>query len=153
MIRVRHGLNSLFSLVCWIFLGLFLTPQTAAAVDKITVGYSAIAGLFGYIYVTVDGGYFRRNGIEAALVYIGPGAKLAQTLVSGDVELGTPSPGASPGANLAGGDLVFVAGVDRRLALALVVPPRNQIRRRSQRQDHWSEPGWNFDRIWRPIHS
>lgn len=105
-----------------IFLSLCLTPQKVPSADKITIGYSAIAGLYGYVYVTVDGGYFRRNGIEAALVFIGPGAKLAQTVVSGDVELGTQSPGASLGANLAGADLVSVAGVDRRLALALVVP-------------------------------
>lgn len=98
-------------------------PQRAFSVDKITIGYSAIAGLFGYMYVSVDGGYFRRNDIDAALVYIGPGAKCAQTIVSGDIELGTPSPGVSLGANLTGGDLVFVAGVDRRLALALVVLP------------------------------
>ena len=63
------------------------------------------------------------DGIDAALVYIGPGAKLAQTVVSGDVELGTQSPGVSLGANLAGGDLVAIAGVDQRLALALVVLP------------------------------
>lgn len=101
---------------------LCFAPQKAAPADKITIGYSAIAGLYGYMYVTVDGGYFQSNGIDAALVYIGPGAKLAQTVVSGDVELGTQSPGASLGANLAGADLVAVAGVDRRLALALVVP-------------------------------
>ena len=100
-----------------------LMPQISLAADKITIGYSAIAGLFGYMYVSVDGGYFRRNGFDAALVYIGPGAKCAQTIVSGDIEMGTPSPGVSLGANLGGGDLVFVAGVDRRLALALVVLP------------------------------
>jgi len=113
----RNGLalSGFTSLIC-LFLG--LAPQRVASADKITIGYSAIAGLYGYMYVTVDGGYFRRNGIDAALVYIGPGAKLAQTVVSGDVELGTQSPGASLGANL-----VFVAGVDRRLALALVVLP------------------------------
>jgi len=104
-----------------LFLG--LAPQTNFAADKITIGYSAIAGLFGYMYVSVDGGYFRQNDIDAALVYIGPGAKCAQTVVSGDIELGTPSPGVSLGANLTGGDLVFIAGVDRRLALALVVRP------------------------------
>jgi len=100
-----------------------IAPRTGLTADKITIGYSAIAGLYGYVYVSVDGGYFRRNGIDATLVYIGPGAKLAQTVVSGDVELGTQSPGASLGANLAGGDLVAIAGVDRRLALALVVLP------------------------------
>jgi ABC-type nitrate/sulfonate/bicarbonate transport system substrate-binding protein len=100
-----------------------LAPQTNLAADKITIGYSAIAGLFGYMYVSVDGGYFRRNDIDATLVYIGPGAKCAQTIVSGDIELGTPSPGVSLGANLTGGDLVTIAGVDRRLALALVVLP------------------------------
>ncbi len=100
-----------------------LAPQINFAADKITIGYSAIAGLFGYMYVSVDGGYFRRNDIDAALVYIGPGAKCAQTIVSGDIELGTPSPGVSLGANLTGGDLVTIAGVDRRLALALVVLP------------------------------
>jgi ABC-type nitrate/sulfonate/bicarbonate transport system substrate-binding protein len=85
-----------------VFLSLCLTPQKVPSADKITIGYSAIAGLYGYVYVTVDGSYFRRNGIEATLVFIGPGAKLAQTVVSGDVELGTQSPGASLGANLAG---------------------------------------------------
>jgi ABC-type nitrate/sulfonate/bicarbonate transport system substrate-binding protein len=107
----------------FIFLIFCLVPETGFAADKITIGYSAIAGLFGYHYVSEDGGYFRRNGIDAALVYIGPGAKLALTVVSGDVELGTQSPGVSLGANLAGGDLVSIAGVDRRLALALVVRP------------------------------
>jgi ABC-type nitrate/sulfonate/bicarbonate transport system substrate-binding protein len=113
-------LSSMTGLICML---ISLAPRSAATADKIIIGYSAIAGLYGYVYVSVDGGYFRRNGIDATLVYIGPGAKLAQTLVSGDVELGTPSPGASLGANLAGADLVFVAGVDRRLALALVVLP------------------------------
>ncbi len=106
-----------------IFLFICSAPQRAFSLDKITIGYSAIAGLFGYMYVSVDGGYFRHNDIDATLVYIGPGAKCAQTIVSGDIELGTPSPGVSLGANLTGGDLVTVAGVDRRLALALVVQP------------------------------
>ncbi len=113
----------LAKLTTLVFLLVCLAPQINFAADKITIGYSAIAGLFGYMYVSVDGGYFRRNGIDAQLVYIGPGAKCAQTIVSGDIELGTPSPGVSLGANLTGGDLVFVAGVDRRLALALVVLP------------------------------
>src|SRR3989337_664871 len=121
--KTKCRVGALLNFTGFIFLFLCLAAQKAASADKITIGYSAIAGLYGYMYVTVDGGYFRRNGIDAALVYIGPGAKLAQTVVSGDVELGTQSPGASLGANLAGADLVFVAGVDRRLALALVVLP------------------------------
>jgi len=121
--EAKRNVLALSGFASWICLFLCLAPQRVASADKITIGYSAIAGLYGYMYVTVDGGYFRRNGIDAAVVYIGPGAKLAQTVVSGDVELGTQSPGASLGANLAGADLVFVAGVDRRLALALVVLP------------------------------
>ena len=121
--RAKCRVGVLLNFSGFIFLFLCLAAQKAASADKITIGYSAIAGLYGYMYVSVDGGYFRRNGIDATLVYIGPGAKLAQTLVSGDVELGTPSPGASLGANLAGADRVAVAGVDRRLALALVVLP------------------------------
>ena len=116
----RHGTMKLTSLI---FLLICLAPRAVLSADKITIGYSAIAGLFGYMYVSVDGGYFRRNDIDATLVYIGPGAKCAQTIVSGDIELGTPSPGVSLGANLTGGDLVTIAGVDRRLALALVVLP------------------------------
>jgi len=37
-----------------IFLSLCLTPQEAPSADKITIGYSAIAGLYGYVYVTVE---------------------------------------------------------------------------------------------------
>jgi ABC-type nitrate/sulfonate/bicarbonate transport system substrate-binding protein len=123
MTHTRGFLRVSAKLVALMLLAVCAAPQSAVPADKITIGYSAIAGLFGYLYVSVDGGYFRRNGIEAALVYIGPGAKLAQTVVSGDVELGTQSPGVSLAANLAGGDLVAIAGVDRRLALALVVLP------------------------------
>ena len=63
----RHALalSGFVSLIC-LFLG--LAPQRVVSADKITIGYSAIAGLYGYMYVTVDGGYFRRNGIDAALV-------------------------------------------------------------------------------------
>ncbi|MBI4529082.1 MAG: ABC transporter substrate-binding protein [Deltaproteobacteria bacterium] len=123
MNQAKQSFSTLWRSARCLFFFLCLAPQTVESADKITIGYSAIAGLFGYLYVSVDGGYFRRNGIDAPLVYIGPGAKLAQTVVSGDVELGTQSPGASLGANLSGGDLVFIAGVDRRLALALVVQP------------------------------
>jgi hypothetical protein len=39
-----------------VLLFIYSTPQRAFSVDKITIGYSAIAGLFGYMYVSVDGG-------------------------------------------------------------------------------------------------
>ena len=49
------------------------------------VAYSAISGAMSTLWVAEGGGYFKREGLDTELLYIGGGSLLIQAMLSGDV--------------------------------------------------------------------
>jgi ABC-type nitrate/sulfonate/bicarbonate transport system substrate-binding protein len=86
-----------------------LQPMMAAAVPaNIRMGYPQPSGAMLPIWVMTEAKLDQKYGFELQNIYISGGARLTQTLVSGDVDVGS-SGGAVVNAILSGADLVCIA--------------------------------------------
>ena len=106
--------------------GLTFVPGVTAA-DKLTIGWSAVAGSQAPLWITKEAGLFSKYGIDAFLIYLDGGSKAAQAMLAGDVPLAEVGGNASVVVHLKGGDLVLIMGLTNKLAYSLIVAP--QIKR------------------------
>jgi ABC-type nitrate/sulfonate/bicarbonate transport system substrate-binding protein len=58
---------------------------SVASAASLPVAYSAISGAMSPLGVAQEGGYFKREGLDVELLYIGGGSLLIQSMLSGDV--------------------------------------------------------------------
>jgi ABC-type nitrate/sulfonate/bicarbonate transport system substrate-binding protein len=96
---------------------------SAVPFEKLTIGWSAIAGSQAPLWITKESGLFEKNGLEVTLIYIDGGSKAAQALMSGDVPIVQIGGSAPIVARLRGADVVLIAGLTNVLAYSLVVSP------------------------------
>src|SRR5258705_6418171 len=66
-------------------LTLFVAPQDGRS-EQIRLAYSSISGAMVPLWVAQDHGYFRRQGLDVQLLYIGGGSVAMQALIGGDVQ-------------------------------------------------------------------
>jgi NitT/TauT family transport system substrate-binding protein len=106
-----------------------LSPEARAqpALEKLRVGYSAIAGSQAAFWIPYEAGIFRKRGLDVELLYVAGGGRAAQVVQSGEVPIGTFTGGAVVNSNLAGGDLVIVASQLNVFTFAVMARP--EIRR------------------------
>src|SRR3989338_3850210 len=78
--------------------------------EKMHVGYSAQAGAFAPIWITKDVGFFKKNGLDVDLVFIPGGPTAASALMAGEMQVVAMAGPAIITSNLAGSDLVMIAG-------------------------------------------
>ena len=50
-------------------------------------GYAAISGPHAVLWVARDAGLFEKNGLRTDVAYIRSGSTMAQTLVSGEIQM------------------------------------------------------------------
>jgi NitT/TauT family transport system substrate-binding protein len=84
--------------------------EAEAQLEKLRIAYSAIAGSQASFWIPQEAGIFRKHGLDVELLYVGGGGRAAQVVQSGEVPIGIFTGGAVVNANLAGGDLVVIAG-------------------------------------------
>jgi ABC-type nitrate/sulfonate/bicarbonate transport system substrate-binding protein len=80
----------------------------SAAQPTVRVGYPQPSGAQLPIFVIPVAGTDRRYGIDVQVIYISGGARLTQTLVSGDIDMAMTG-GAVVNGILSGADLVYIA--------------------------------------------
>jgi ABC-type nitrate/sulfonate/bicarbonate transport system substrate-binding protein len=92
-------------------LGVLLCYGTVAAqgLTRVMSGYAAISGPHAVLWVARDTGLFEKNGLRAEVAYIRSGSTMAQTLVSGEIQMAQMGGPAALAAGVAGMDLSFVA--------------------------------------------
>jgi len=116
--------RALFRTKIWFCFGglipLCLAQSEVLAADKIRVAYSAVAPTQGVLWVAEVGGLFRKNGLNAELVYT---RAAIETLIAGEVEFGQMTGALMFSARLQGADPVMLAGVQDVLNDRLVVRP------------------------------
>ena len=78
--------------------------------EKMHVGYSAQAGAFAPIWITKEAGFFKKNGLDVDLVFIPGGPTAASALMAGEMQVVAMAGPAIVTSNLAGSDLVMIAG-------------------------------------------
>lgn len=91
-----------------------------AALEKMNVGYSAQAGAFAPIWISKEAGLFRKHGLDVNLVFIPGGPTAAAAMLAGEVQAVAMAGPAIVSSNLAGSDLVMIAGIVNTFAFQVV---------------------------------
>ncbi len=104
--------------------GVALRSSTAAAsLEKLTIGWSAIAGSQAPFWITKEAGLFDKNGLDVTMIYVDGGSKATQALMSGDVPIAQVGGNAPVVARLRGADVTLIAGLLNVLAYSMIVSP------------------------------
>lgn len=82
---------------------------SAQPLTRVMSGYAATSGPHAVLWIARDAGLFEKNGLRADVTYIRSGSTMAQTLVSGDIQMSQMGGPAMLAAGVAGMDVTFVA--------------------------------------------
>jgi ABC-type nitrate/sulfonate/bicarbonate transport system substrate-binding protein len=116
--RLRRYLELALSAVVLL---VFLTRSVEAAPMRIS--YSAVSGAMSSLWVAQEGGYFKREGLDTELLYIGGGSLLIQSMLSGDVPLAYGPSVPVINASLRGSDLVLIGNTGNSLVFSIMSRP------------------------------
>lgn len=86
----------------------FLYTPLPLSAEPLRVAYTSIAMVYGPLWVTKEAGLFKKNNIDAELLYIAGGPPSLQALIAGDVAISFTAAGAVVAANLSGSDVVLL---------------------------------------------
>jgi NitT/TauT family transport system substrate-binding protein len=81
----------------------------AQTLPRVMSGYAAVSGPHAVLWVARDSGLFEKNGLRTDVAYIRSGSTMAQTLVSGEIQIAQMGGPAMLAAGVAGMDVTFVA--------------------------------------------
>jgi NitT/TauT family transport system substrate-binding protein len=112
-----------YSVVITIALNFVFCLRSAGAQEKLVrmhIGYSAQAGAFAPVWITKDAGLFKKNGLDVNLIFIPGGPTAAASMLAGEVQAVAMAGPAVVTSNLAGTDLVMVAGMVNTFAFQII---------------------------------
>src|ERR1044071_8964156 len=115
-------ISALLLLACGFFCA-EATVSAAATLEKLTIGWSAIAGSQAPFWITKETGFFDKNGLDVTMIYVDGGSKATQAMMSGDMPIAQIGGNAPVVARLRGADVTMIAGLLNVLAYSLVVAP------------------------------
>jgi NitT/TauT family transport system substrate-binding protein len=104
-----------------LFLIHVLLSDDGRAQDKIRLAHSALESSNAVWYLAQDRGFYKKNGLDAELLFIPSTTTSVSSLVAGDVQVANASGGGVASAVVAGADLVMVACYLNSLPYELVV--------------------------------
>jgi ABC-type nitrate/sulfonate/bicarbonate transport system substrate-binding protein len=87
------------------------------------IAYSAISGAMASLWVAQEGGYFKREGLDTELLYIGGGSLLIQAMLSGEVPFAYGPSVPVINASLRGADLVLIGNTGNSLVFSIMSRP------------------------------
>jgi ABC-type nitrate/sulfonate/bicarbonate transport system substrate-binding protein len=90
---------------------------------KMIVAYASISPRVAPLWVAQEQGFFKKNGIEAELIFVRGAPTLVAALTSGDMDIGYTGGTAVLGASAAGIDLKILAVLTNRVTYDLVTRP------------------------------
>ncbi|HEY6999128.1 MAG TPA: ABC transporter substrate-binding protein, partial [Candidatus Binatia bacterium] len=94
------------SLAIFVFASANSFAQTPA---RVMSGYAATSGPHTVLWIARDAGLFEKNGLRVEVAFIRSGSTMAQTLVSGEIQMSQMGGPAMLSAGVAGMDVTFVA--------------------------------------------
>jgi ABC-type nitrate/sulfonate/bicarbonate transport system substrate-binding protein len=114
--------RKLFKLILsTVFILSILANDVGAA--PMRIAYSAISGAMSSLFVAQEGGYFKREGLDTELLYIGGGSLLIQSMLSGDVPFAYGPSVPVINASLRGADLVLIGNTGNSLVFSIMSRP------------------------------
>ena len=99
----------------------FVFGLDAYAQEKIRLSHSALESSNAVWYLAQDRGFYKKNGLDADLLFIPSTTTSVSSLVAGDVQVANASGGGVASAVVAGADLVLVSCYLNSLPYELVV--------------------------------
>jgi NitT/TauT family transport system substrate-binding protein len=120
---MRQQLPNFWIVVVLAFAWLFMDTESTDAqtkMQKLHVGYSAQAGSLAPIWITKEAGIFRKHDLDVELLFIPGGPTAAAALLTGEVPVSVVGGPAVVSSNLAGSDLVMIAGIVNTFAFQIV---------------------------------
>src|SRR5688572_21038872 len=87
------------------------------------IAYSAISGAMSSLWVAQEGGYFKREGLDTELLYIGGGSLLIQAMLSGAVPFAYGPSVPVINASLRGADLTLIGNTGNALVFSIMARP------------------------------
>lgn len=93
---------------------------TQPRLEKLHIGYSAQAGSLAPLWVTQEAELFRKHGLDVELLFIPGGPTVAAAMMTGEVPIAAVAGPAVVSSNLAGADLVMIAGIVNTFAFQIV---------------------------------
>jgi NitT/TauT family transport system substrate-binding protein len=113
------------ALVSWALLIIVaLATQAAAQKGQLVVGFSAYSAAFMPAFVADRSGYFSQEGLSVKLIFFQSGVQLAQSLISGDTQIGMGSAPELITAVNAGVKMRAVWGISNKMPYALISRPQ-----------------------------
>ncbi|MBI2090070.1 MAG: ABC transporter substrate-binding protein [Deltaproteobacteria bacterium] len=112
----------LFGLIFVVLVTAWPVPG-AAQLTKLQVAYPTTVGSMAVVWITKEGGYFARNGLDVALIYIAGSSRVVQAMLARELAVAEIAIPAVIQANLAGADLVMLAGPNHKPGQKLMVKP------------------------------
>jgi len=103
-----------------VFVSIAQTPA-GQPLKKVVIGYSAISPASSSAWFAYEGGFFRKNGLDAQLIFVESGSRMVQTLISGDVVAAQVAGPPVMQSNLQGSGVVMIAGLLNTLDYKFVV--------------------------------
>ncbi|HEX2929948.1 MAG TPA: ABC transporter substrate-binding protein, partial [Candidatus Binatia bacterium] len=93
------------------FLALFAWwfQPTGQAQERVKIAYSSADASNVVWFTALDGGIYRKHGLDVELIFIQSSTMSVSTLVSGDIQIANSSGGAVASAVVAGANLVMTA--------------------------------------------
>ena len=110
-----------FNILAPLLIAMFLPGVVAAA--PLRIAYSAISGAMASLWVAQEGGYFKSEGLDTELLYIGGGSLLIQSMLSGDVPFAYGPSVPVVNATLRGADLALIGNTGNSLVFSIMSRP------------------------------
>ena len=128
-IRIQEISRKLISIISLLWAFAVTAPGPAIAAEggtpqslkKITIGYSSISPASSPAWFAYEGGFFRKYGLDAQLIFIESGSRMVQTLISGDVVAAQVAGAPVIQSNLQGSGVVIIAGLLNTMDYKFVV--------------------------------
>ena len=117
---------------CRLALAVFLLAAHAALAAQggqlanVTIAYTSISPQYAPVWIAKEAGFFRKNGVNAQLVYMRGGVIATQALVSDDVNFINAGGGGVVDAVLGGADIFMVASPINQEPQVLVAKKRSR---------------------------
>ena len=100
-----------------------ISIAAAPSLERLTIGWSAIAGSQAPFWITKEAGLFEKNGLDVTMIFLDGGSRATQAMMSGDLPIAQVGGNAPVVAKLRGADVTLIAGLLNVLAYSMVVAP------------------------------
>jgi NitT/TauT family transport system substrate-binding protein len=105
-----------------------LLAHSIVAAQTLKIPYVSISGFQAPLYLGERAGLFKKNQLEAQLIYMPGGSLIVQTLLSNEVGIASLAPPSAVSAWVKGAELSLVAGgIERALNVLMVNPKIKRI--------------------------